>query len=240
VRSMDFCALLSSGKDSNYALLWAVMHGFRPKCAVTFNSERVDSYMLQTINTELSQLQAKAMGLRHYSFPVSGIKEKEVKEIKHYLLYLKEIEEFSYITTGALKSDYQRIRFYNVFNDLSIKPISPQWWCNQEKYLKELARVDIQFIITRIAAYGLPVDYVGKIVDDATIDEIISISRKYGFNSAFEGGEAETLVVYSPLYRKRICIEGEILSKGMNAELLIRKAWLDDINRDKCIIIQVS
>ncbi|MCE4606441.1 MAG: diphthine--ammonia ligase [Desulfurococcales archaeon] len=237
---MYFCSLLSSGKDSNYALLWAATHGFKPRCIVTFNSSRTDSYMLQTINTELSELQAEAMGLKYYSFQVSGIKEKEVSEIKDYLRYVLEEEGFSYITTGALKSDYQRIRFYNIFNELGVKPISPLWWCDQEKYLWDLVRVNIEFIITRTAAYGFPINIIGKIVDEALIDVIIAKSKKYGFNPAFEGGEAETLVVYSPLYRKRICIDGEIELKGVNAELVIQKAWLDDTGVKECIKIHSS
>ncbi|MEB3756247.1 MAG: diphthine--ammonia ligase [Desulfurococcales archaeon] len=234
---MYFCSLLSSGKDSNYALLWAATHGFKPRCIITFNSSRADSYMLQTINTELSELQAKAMGLKYYSFQVSGTKEKEVTEIRNYLQYVLENEQFSYITTGALRSDYQRIRFYNIFNELGVKPISPLWWCDQEKYLRDLIKTKIEFIITRIAAYGLPVNVIGKIVDEDIIDIITAKSRIYGFNPAFEGGEAETLVIYSPLYKKRICIEGQIKSKDVFAELIIRRAWLDDIEARECIKI---
>ena len=179
------------------------------------------------------------MGLKYYSFRVSGVKEKEVAEIKDYLEYLLEKENFSYITTGALKSDYQRIRFYNMFDELGIKPISPLWWCDQKKYLRELIRRNIEFIITRIAAHGLPIEIMGKIVDEKIIDTIIAKSEKYGFNPAFEGGEAETLVVYSPLFNSRICIEGEIVSKGVNAELIIRRAWLENRKARECLKIRV-
>ncbi|MEB3757334.1 MAG: diphthine--ammonia ligase [Desulfurococcales archaeon] len=236
---MFFCPLLSSGKDSNYALMWAILHGFKPKCVITFYSSRDDSYMLQTINTELASLQAEALGLKHYWIRVSGLKEIEVDEIRKGLERILRTEDFTYVTTGALRSDYQKVRFYSVFNELGLKPISPQWWCDQGKYLERLVDYGVEFILTRVAAYGLPVEFIGKIVEREMVERILLLASKYGFNPAFEGGEAETLVLYTPLYKKRLCIEGEIIRKGFGGELLIKKAWLgDNSSGDRCLIIR--
>ena len=35
---------------------------------------------------------------------------------------------------------------------------------------------------------------------------MVYLSKKFGFNLTFEGGEAETLVIDCPLYRKKIQI----------------------------------
>jgi diphthine-ammonia ligase len=236
---MFFCPLLSSGKDSNYALLWGVVHGFKPKCVITFHSLRKDSYMLQTINTELSSLQAEALGLKHYWIKVSGIKEIEVEEIRNGLERVLREEDFSYVATGALKSDYQKMRFNSVFDELGLKPLNPQWWCDQSKYMRSLVDYGVEFIITRVAAFGLPLEFIGKIVDKKMVERILRLADKYGFNPAFEGGEAETLVLYMPLYKKRLCIEGSIVRKGFGGELLISRAWLNDgMSSSECVIVR--
>ncbi len=235
--TLSLCSLLSSGKDSNYALLWAVTHGFRLRCIATFESRSRESWMLQTINTELARLQAESIGVPHYSYEVSGLKELEVDEIKNALDSIVSREEVEYVTTGALRSDYQRIRFERVFNELSLKPVNPLWWVDQPRYMRLLARSGLEFVITRISAYGLPPGLLGRIVGPEEVEVIVKASMVYGFNPAFEGGEAETLVVYSPLYRKRICFKAKKSIRGDVAELDIIDYWLSDPGDSGCYVV---
>ncbi|MEM3244998.1 MAG: ATP-binding protein, partial [Metallosphaera sp.] len=39
-------------------------------------------------------------------------------------------------------------------------------------------------------------------------------SRKYKFNPAFEGGEAETFVLYAPLFKRKLIVEGKPIKLG--------------------------
>ncbi|MFB6180944.1 MAG: ATP-binding protein, partial [Candidatus Nanohalobium sp.] len=52
--------------------------------------------------------------------------------------------------------------------------------------------------ITDVAARGLEEEWEGKILDQDSVEELIELSREYGFNAGGEGGEYETRVVGFP------------------------------------------
>jgi uncharacterized protein (TIGR00290 family) len=54
---------------------------------------------------------------------------------------------------------------------------------------------------------GLGKEWLGRVLDNDAILKLASLSKKYGFNLTFEGGEAETLVVDCPLFSKRLEIK---------------------------------
>jgi len=60
---MRVAVLYSGGKDSNYALYWALKQGFEVKYLVSMVSEREDSYMYHVPNIHLTELQARAIGI---------------------------------------------------------------------------------------------------------------------------------------------------------------------------------
>jgi uncharacterized protein (TIGR00290 family) len=61
--------------------------------------------------------------------------------------------------------------------------------------------------IVGVSAMGLERSWLGKSLDEASICQLESIGKKYRFNIAFEGGEAETLVLDCPLFTKKLDIK---------------------------------
>jgi uncharacterized protein (TIGR00290 family) len=61
-------------------------------------------------------------------------------------------------------------------------------------------------MIVGVSAMGLEKEWLGEIIDKESLARLAKLSKKYGFNLTFEGGEAETLVVDCPLYSKRLNI----------------------------------
>ena len=47
---------------------------------------------------------------------------------------------------------------------------------------------------------------MGRKIDEKCIDDLIRLNEKVGINLAFEGGEAETLVLDGPIFKKRVKI----------------------------------
>ncbi len=82
---MRVAVLYSGGKDSNYALYWALREGFEVKYLVSMVSERDDSYMYHVPNIGLTELQAKAAGIPLVKGFTSGEKEREVEDLKDVL-----------------------------------------------------------------------------------------------------------------------------------------------------------
>ena len=59
-------------------------------------------------------------------------------------------------------------------------------------------------IISGVFAYGLDESWLGRLIDKDSLAELEKISEKTYLHLAFEGGEAETLVIDGPIFKKRI------------------------------------
>ena len=64
----------------------------------------------------------------------------------------------------------------------------------------------MRLLITRVAALGLDKIWLGKTINKRNYEELDILSKKFKFNITFEGGEAETLVIDCPIYKKKIKI----------------------------------
>ena len=180
-------------------------------------------------SVELVRLQARAMGLEGilYEARVSGVKEKEVEELYRILEEIRAEREFEVVSVGALASRYQEERIRRIAGELGVEVYAPAWRADPEEYMRTLAREGFRFIIVRIATMGLPPRLLGVPIGPMEVEEIIALARKYGFHPAFEGGEAETIVVDAPHYRARLVVEGEGVRVGpFEWEFRVTKASL--------------
>jgi len=88
-----------------------------------------------------------------------------------------------------------------------LKVFSPLWHLDQESELRGLLRENFIVAMTAIAGEGLNPGWIGRIIDEHELDELIRLNETMGFNVAGEGGEYETLVLDCPLFRKRILLK---------------------------------
>ncbi|MEM4041007.1 MAG: diphthine--ammonia ligase, partial [Ignisphaera sp.] len=181
---MRICALLSGGKDSNYALYRALQEGLDIECIIVVKSARNDSWLFHTVYPELAVLQAEAMGLRDrvYIVEVSGEKDKEFIEFKEALSKLKSTVNFDGLLCGAIASQYQLSRFKKVSEALGLELYAPLWGIDQVEYMRKLVEEGFVFIISKISTMGLPRAFLGVPVDKSIVEKIIVLAQKYGFN----------------------------------------------------------
>ncbi|NOZ88478.1 MAG: diphthine--ammonia ligase [Crenarchaeota archaeon] len=201
------CTLYSGGKDSNYALHWAVLHGFRVCCLGVVAPRGWESTLFHYPAVELTALQAEALGL-----PRLLVSEEEAGgEIEALIALLRRCRSRGAegVVSGALLSDYQRLRFAAAAEEVGLRSYTPLWRKNQEEYMRSLVREGFRVMVVSVQAYGLPRGLAGRVLDEGLVEEIIRRARRYGFNPAFEGGEAETLVLDAPLFRSRLEVRGE-------------------------------
>ncbi len=236
-----FCSLLSGGKDSNYALYRALENGWEPSCILSIRTRQDYSWMFHTPLVDYTTLQAEAMGLRDRLVvaEVSGEKEKEVEELLNILKHLKKEYNYDAIVVGALASRYQYERIKRISEETDTEVYAPAWQMDPVEYMKLLVNKGFIFVITRISTYGLKPEILGRPITQELLRDILEASKKYGFHPAFEGGEAETLVIDAPHYRKKLCLKGSRERKGpYNYDLQVEKAWLAEKDTVDCIIVE--
>jgi len=228
IMSRRVATLFSGGKDSTYSLHWAILQGMEVSCLITINPRARDSWMFHRPGLGISRLQAQALGIPQIFMESSGIKEEELKDLKKALE--KAINDYGIeaIVVGALLSDYQRMRVVLVAEELGLKVFTPLWRINQEKYMRDLVRSGFKILVVSISTYGVPKSIVGKVLDEKLVEFIINRAKSYKFNPAFEGGEAETLVLDAPLFKERLVVEGKVVELSeFEAEFIIERAWLE-------------
>lgn len=201
---MKLGVLFSSGKDSCYSSLIMKRQNYELSCLITMKSKNLDSFMFHTPNTHLAKLQAEAMKVPNIEFETDGEKDLELEDLKKAIE--KAVKDYGIegIVTGALYSNYQRERIEQVADALGLKVFSPLWHIDQETLMGNLLKEGFKFILSSIAADGLDKSWLGREITSKDVDRLVELNKKIGINIAFEGGEAESLVIDCPLFKKKI------------------------------------
>ena len=193
-------------------------------CLITLNSKNKDSYMFQEFEP-LVKLQAEAMGLPIIIQDTEGKKEEELADLEKAIKKAKQEFGIQGIVTGALFSTYQRDRIEKACDKLGLKIFSPLWHKSQEQHLQELMRNGFKAIIVKVAAEGLDKSWLGKVIDEKVLQDLLKLNEKVGLNIAGEGGEYESLVLDGPSFKKKIVIEDYGIKEDGSSAKRIMKKW---------------
>ncbi len=204
---MRLLALFSGGKDSLLAVQKALEMGHKVACLLTVKPERLDSWMFHTVCLSATPLQAEAMNIPHVVIKVSGIKELEQIELIYSIKKVIMDYEVEGIVSGSIISNYQKKRIDMLCEKYSLTHIAPNWGTSSPELLGEVIRRGYVVMITSVNAYGLGREWLGRIIDEESVKELIETAERYGFNAGGEGGEYETLVLDSPLFNRRLHIK---------------------------------
>ena len=202
---MNAAILFSGGKDSTMALYAALEAKEDVKYLLSVKSLNNESYMFHVPNIHVTDLLAKALDISILSVETNGIKEEELQDLKKAFEKLKT-SGVECIYTGALYSVYQKSRIEKLGSEVGLKIISPYWHVDELEYMRKIVSLGFKVIISGVSAWGLDESWLGREIDDKTIDELVELNEKYRLNIAFEGGEAETLTVDGPIFKKRLKI----------------------------------
>jgi predicted ATP pyrophosphatase (TIGR00289 family) len=129
---------------------------------------------------------------------------------------------------GGIQSQFQKEKFENLCNKLNLKSITPLWNLDPIEYMNELIFSNFVFIISSVSSGGLDDSWLGKIITKNDIVILYDLSKKFGFNLNFEGGEAETFVIDCPLFSNPIkIIQGKKTWDGYRGRFEIVDARLN-------------
>jgi len=206
------CAVLfTGGKDSCLALDIA-RKKYNVKFLLTIIPKNPDSFMFHKPYPELLEKQAEMLGLPLITKESSGEKEKELRDLKKLLKLVKS--GIDIIVVGGIASSYQGKRIKRICRELGLEFYAPLWNYSVEEIWKELLKKKFKVIITKISCEGLGKEFIGRIIDKEKFKELKKLSERYKFRLDFEGGEAETSVLWMPGMKKEIKIDYKVESEG--------------------------
>ncbi len=199
--------LFSGGKDSCLAL-----HKFgkdKVDCLLTILPKSKDSFMFHQPNLELLEKQAEMLGLPLITQETSKTKEKELEDLKKLI----QKSKVNRLVIGGLASNYQAERIKKICSELNIVLEIPLWHYDENDLWNELIKNDFEVVLTKISCEGISPDFIGKIIKLRELEKLVELSKKYKFRIDFEGGEAETTILYMPGFLKKLEIDYEVISE---------------------------
>jgi len=223
---MRVSVLFSGGKDSTYAAYLAKRRD-ELVCLVTLQPSTDMSYMFHYPNVWLTKLQALSIGVPQVMRETKGVKEAELEDLVKALSLAKERYGIEGVYTGALASVYQKSRVDRICTKLGLASVSPLWQVDPEVHLRNLITNNFRVIVTSVSALGFDEGWLGRVIDEEAIDDLVTLHSKYGVHVGLEGGEGETLVLDCPIFTKELEIQdSEKRWRGDSGYLKISKARL--------------
>ena len=225
---MNVAVLFSGGKDSCLATWYALHQGWTVTRLLTAQPRTVDSWMFHYPTTEWVKLQAQAIGIPLHLFQPSEGEQSELRELSQALGELKK-DGVEAVVSGAVASDYQRRRIDHICHELHLFSFAPLWQKDPRLLLRELLALKFEIYITGVSTMGLDTSWLGRLLDESAMKELLTLSERYFFHSAGEGGEYETFVTDGPFFHKKICLgKTRKIVRGSTGHLVIEEASLTD------------
>ncbi|CAL5193147.1 unnamed protein product [Lathyrus oleraceus] len=214
---MKVVALVSGGKDSCYAMMKSIQYGHQIVALANLmpvddSVDELDSYMFQTVGHQIIINYAECMGLPLFRRRIQGssrhlelgYKTTQGDEVEDMYILLREVKRqipsVTAVCSGAIASDYQRLRVESVCSRLGLVSLAYLWKQDQSLLLHEMISNGIVAITVKVAAMGLdPAKHLGK--ELAMLNAYLhKLKEAYGINVCGEGGEYETLTLDCPLF----------------------------------------
>ena len=215
---MELASLYSGGKDSNYSIFEMNKRGHDVVCLISIVPMISDSLLFHFPNIRFTGILAQSIELPMRNFQSNSSElSDEVLVLEKALVSI--IDEFGVqgIVHGGISSNFQKRNFEIVCKKLRLSVFSPLWKLDPSSYLHKMIDQKFEIVIVGVSAFGLGPEWLGTLLDHDNVKKLESLSLKYGFNLNFEGGEAETIVVDCPLYRKKFRIkQGMVKWNGNN------------------------
>lgn len=214
---MNVVALISGGKDSCFAALKARRAGHHVVALAHVKARRdeADSMMYQSVGSTAVGMLATAFGCPlivhetnadakctslHYA-PVVG---DEVEDLVFLLQKVKStVPDVQAVCSGALWSDYQRLRVENAAYRSGLVSLAPLWRRSQPSLLDEMIEIGLDAVLIKVAGVGLNNTHLGKTLTEMR-PTLLKLEQLYGSHVCGEGGEYETFVRWMPGFTKSL------------------------------------
>ncbi|NLK25013.1 MAG: diphthine--ammonia ligase [Euryarchaeota archaeon] len=199
---MRLAVLFSGGKDSTYAAWLMAQMGHEISTLVSIIPSDPHSWVFHTPNLQFLSQMAQAMDLPILTEQSSGKEESDLEALRSAL----SRTDAEGVVMGAIASDYQWDRINDVCQEFGLKTFGPLWRKDQEMLMEDMVASGIKAILVRTSAEGMHAAWLGRELDAAALEELRQLARRTGMNISGEGGEYETLVLDSPLHRRRLVL----------------------------------
>lgn len=200
---MKVAILYSGGKDSTYAIEYALKNKFDIAYLLSIKPTRKDCYLFHFSTVEQTKDLSKILDIPHiYTKCNVANPEKEASMVKKIIMK-NQVDAVLLGGTGLQETQINTLK--NVLSKINVKVFATHQGKNHELVLKEMINKGYEIVITQIASDGLK-KWLGRKLTKENFEDFRLDSIKYGFHIGGEGGYFDTLVVNGPIFKKKLQI----------------------------------
>ena len=201
---MDVAILYSGGKDSTFAIEYALEKKWNIKYLISVKPTRTDCYLFHFATVELTKNISEFLELKQIYTTCS-----EADPMKEAMIVKKIVEANpvdSVILGGIGLQETQINSIRDALFSLGVDVFASHTGYDHLSLMKEMIKKGYEIIITEVAADGLGKKWLGQQLNENNLDEFVKLSQKYGFHVGGEGGPYNTLVCDGPIFPKKLQI----------------------------------
>ncbi len=223
--------MYSGGKDSNYAVAYALQRGWNVKYLLSVKPTRTDCYLFHFATVEHTPLQAKALGIKHYLISCSiadPVKEAVIVEKFVAERQKSRDDKVDAVILGGTGLQATQIRsLQEALKPYGIEVFAAHSGLDHFEVMKGMLRNGFEFTITQIASDGLA-SWLGKRITKNNLAKLEADSIKFGFHVGGEGGYYDSFVTDAPTFKQRIVIQEteKVMEDAYSGHVLIKKLQL--------------
>lgn len=183
---MKVVGLVSGGKDSIYALLHAAALGHEVVAIANLRPhddtvQELDSHMLQTVGHNVVQGMAECMGVPLFFRRTAGkavsaglgydsttaTAGDETEDLAALLQGVRQaLPEVQGVASGAIRSNYQRLRVEAVCLRLGFTSLAWLWERKEERLFHDFCLDGVRCVLLKVSTIGLSRKHVGMPLED--------------------------------------------------------------------------
>lgn len=201
---MRFASLLSGGKDSCLAHHVACQWGWEPVAGIVIRPEDEASHMFHMPNLDLAAAQAQVLGIQLVEVTAPQGEGTELSALDEAFEQARDEFGAETIVSGAVASEYQRVRIERAAHATGLKTHTPIWHKDPVEILGTLIAGSYDVRFTAVAAWGMDETWLGRRLDQQAFDDLLDLQDRYRVHPGGEGGEYETVVLDAPFFDQRI------------------------------------
>lgn len=224
---MRIAVLFSGGKDSTFAIDWAIRQGHDIKYLLSVKPSRKDCFLFHYATVEHSKELAKQLGLKHILVPCDVADPKLEAEIVKKIVEENLVDAVVLGGVGLQETQLRSIK--EALEPLGVKTLASHKGQDHAKVFWEMLSKGYEIVITQVASAGL-IDWLGKTVTKENFVQLEADSQKYGFHIGFEGGYADTFVCDGPIFKQKIVLE--------NPQKIVENEYCGHIEAKKVKLVQ--
>ena len=198
---MKVAILYSGGKDSTYAIEYALNRGWNIEYLLSVKPTRKDCYLFHYATVEHTKEQAQVLGLKHILVKCAVADPKKEADIVKGVVERNMVDAVILGGVGLQITQLKSVQ--DALLPLGVEVFAAHAGLDHDKVMQEMLDKGYKFMITQVASDGL-MNWLGRVVTSENFEELKNAAFDYGFHIGFEGGYADTFMLDGPIFNKRI------------------------------------